>query len=65
MNRPPMTHPLMNRRYAILSALLRYPDAALRADLADIQATIPQAEFSRPATARLLPPSAAPSKSVA
>ena len=44
----------MNRRYAILSALLRYPDASLRADLADIQATIPQAEFSRQATARLL-----------
>lgn len=44
----------MNRRYAILSALLRYPDATLRADLADIQATIPHAEFSRQATARLL-----------
>lgn len=44
----------MNRRYAILSALLRYPDATLRADLADIQAAIGQAGFSRQATARLL-----------
>ena len=43
----------MNRRFAILSALLRYPDAALRADLPDIQASIPQAEFSRSAAARL------------
>ena len=43
----------MNKRYAILSALLRYPDATLRADLPDILAAIPKAEFSRQATARL------------
>lgn len=44
----------MNRRYAILSALLRYPDATLRADLADIQSAIAQAEFPRQHAARLL-----------
>jgi nitrate reductase delta subunit len=43
----------MNRRYAILSALLRYPDATLRADLPDIRRAIAQAEFSRPTAARL------------
>ena len=43
----------MNKRYAILSALLRYPDATLRADLPDILDAIPRAEFSRQATARL------------
>jgi nitrate reductase delta subunit len=35
----------MNKRLAILSRLLRYPDAALRADLPDIAAAIPQAGF--------------------
>ncbi len=35
----------MNKRLAILSRLLRYPDAALRADLPDIAAAIPGAGF--------------------
>ena len=36
----------MNRRLAILSTLLRYPDEALRADLPDVLAEIPAAGFS-------------------
>jgi nitrate reductase delta subunit len=35
----------MNRRLAILSVLLRYPDASLRADLPQIAAAISGAEF--------------------
>jgi nitrate reductase delta subunit len=36
----------MNRRFAILSALLRYPDETLRADLPDIAAAIASAGFT-------------------
>ena len=43
----------MNRRYAILSALLRYPDTALRDALPDIQAEIAAAGFPRTAATRL------------
>jgi nitrate reductase delta subunit len=35
----------MNRRLAILSVLLRYPDAALRADLPQIATALPEAGF--------------------
>jgi nitrate reductase delta subunit len=44
----------MNKRLAILSRLLRYPDAELRADLPDIAAAIPQAGFRADLVARLL-----------
>lgn len=43
----------MNRRFAILSALLRYPDHALRHDLPDIAQAIGSAGF-QPASARAL-----------
>jgi nitrate reductase delta subunit len=43
----------MNRRFAILSALLRYPDQALRHDLPDIVRAIPAAGFP-PASARAM-----------
>jgi nitrate reductase delta subunit len=43
----------MNRRLAILSVLLRYPDAALRADLPDIARAIPQAGFRADLASRL------------
>jgi nitrate reductase delta subunit len=43
----------MNKRLAILSRLLRYPDAALRADLPDIAAAIPGAGFPPGLAARL------------
>jgi nitrate reductase delta subunit len=36
----------MNRRLAILSTLLRYPDEALRADLPDVMAAIASAGFA-------------------
>lgn len=36
----------MNKRLAILSTLLRYPDEALRADLPDVMAAIADAGFS-------------------
>lgn len=38
----------MNRRLAILSTLLRYPDEALRADLPDVMAAIADAGFAEP-----------------
>lgn len=44
----------MNKRLAILSRLLRYPDAELRADLPDIAAAIPDAGFRADLVARLL-----------
>jgi nitrate reductase delta subunit len=44
----------MNKRLAILSRLLRYPDAELRADLPDIAAAIPGAGFRPDLAARLL-----------
>ncbi|WP_137127741.1 nitrate reductase molybdenum cofactor assembly chaperone [Roseomonas sp. HF4] len=44
----------MNKRLAILSRLLRYPDQALRADLPDIAAAIPGAGFQPGLVARLL-----------
>ncbi len=44
----------MNRRLAILSRLLRYPDAELRAALPDIAAAIPGAGFRADLLARLL-----------
>ncbi len=44
----------MNKRLAILSRLLRYPDAELRADLPDIAAAIPGAGFSGDLVPRLL-----------
>lgn len=44
----------MNKRLAILSRLLRYPDAELRADLPDIAAAIPAAGFRPDLVARLL-----------
>lgn len=44
----------MNKRLAILSSLLRYPDAALRADLPDIAAAIPGAGFRADLIPRLL-----------
>lgn len=44
----------MNKRLAILSRLLRYPDAELRADLPDIAAAIPDAGFRPDLVARLL-----------
>lgn len=43
----------MNRRLAILSRLLRYPDAALRAELPDIAAAIPEAGFRADLAPRL------------
>lgn len=43
----------MNRRFAILSALLRYPDDGLRADLSDIADTVATAGFA-PVHARAL-----------
>ncbi|MCC7282408.1 MAG: nitrate reductase molybdenum cofactor assembly chaperone [Acetobacteraceae bacterium] len=43
----------MNRRFAILSSLLRYPDEGLRADLPDITAAIGEAGFA-PVNARAL-----------
>jgi nitrate reductase delta subunit len=43
----------MNRRLAILSVLLRYPDAALRADLPEIAGSIATAGFAAPHAARL------------
>jgi nitrate reductase delta subunit len=44
----------MNKRLAILGHLLRYPDAALRADLPDIAAAIPGAGFRADLVPRLL-----------
>lgn len=44
----------MNKRLAILSRLLRYPDDGLRADLPDILAAIPQAGFRAGLVPRLL-----------
>jgi nitrate reductase delta subunit len=44
----------VNKRLAILSRLLRYPDAELRADLPDIAAAIPGAGFSGDLVPRLL-----------
>ena len=44
----------MNKRLAILSRLLRYPDAELRADLPDIALGIPQAGFRGDLVPRLL-----------
>lgn len=44
----------MNKRLAIISRLLRYPDAALRADLAAIIGAIPEAGFRRDLVPRLL-----------
>ncbi|WP_198374604.1 nitrate reductase molybdenum cofactor assembly chaperone [Neoroseomonas rubea] len=44
----------MNKRLAILSRLLRYPDADLRADLPDIAAAIPGAGFRANLVPRLL-----------
>jgi nitrate reductase molybdenum cofactor assembly chaperone NarJ/NarW len=44
----------VNRRLAILSRLLRYPGAALRADLPDIAAAIPGAGFRADLVPRLL-----------
>jgi nitrate reductase delta subunit len=44
----------MNRRLAILSRLLRYPDAALRAELPDIASAIPGAGFRGDLVPRLL-----------
>ncbi|HEV7267452.1 MAG TPA: nitrate reductase molybdenum cofactor assembly chaperone [Falsiroseomonas sp.] len=43
----------MNRRLAILSTLLRYPDEALRADLPDIAAAIAAAGFRPDLAAKL------------
>jgi nitrate reductase delta subunit len=43
----------MNRRLAIVSRLLRYPDATLRADLPDILAAIATAGFAREHAAKL------------
>ncbi len=43
----------MNRRLAILSVLLRYPDAALRVDLAEIAQAIPRAGFRAELAERL------------
>ncbi len=43
----------MNRRLAILSALLRYPDTALRADLPDIARAIADAGFGTAHATRL------------
>lgn len=43
----------MNRRLAILSRLLRYPDAQLRAELDDIAAAIPGAGFRADLVPRL------------
>jgi nitrate reductase delta subunit len=43
----------MNRRLAILSRLLRYPDAALRADLPDISTAIGEAGFAREHSVKL------------
>jgi nitrate reductase delta subunit len=44
----------VNKRLAILSRLLRYPDAELRADLPDIAAAIPGAGFRADLMPRLL-----------
>jgi nitrate reductase delta subunit len=44
----------VNKRLAILSRLLRYPDAALRSDLPDIAAAIPGAGFRADLVPRLL-----------